>query len=66
MNESKKLETKRSPQILSEASFDDFFQKDDVLKMSVENIENVFEYVYKNILKEAVYPHLSKTKLDSI
>ncbi len=63
MNDLKIKKTKRNTQIKLKESFDDFFQKDNVLKMSEDNIENVFEFVYKNILQEAVYPHLSKTNL---
>ena len=41
-------------------SFERFFQEENILSLSDKNIDEVFFFLYNDILKEAVYPHLTK------
>jgi hypothetical protein len=61
MNNPGKLEFKRNNNQISEESVDKFFLEDDVLKLSIGNIDDVYSCIYDSILKEAVYPHLTET-----
>lgn len=37
-----------------------FFHNDNVLTLSDRNIDTIFDSIYDNFLKEAVYPHLTE------
>jgi len=47
----------------SEKMFNDLFSEKDIANMSNESIDSIFNSVYKYIMKDAVYPHLSGIKL---
>jgi hypothetical protein len=59
MNNSDKMKSKEINHSISEESINCFFQNDDVLMLSDDNIDAVFNSIYKNFLDEAVYPHLT-------
>ena len=58
MKETKILNQKKRESV-SEENTEKLFLKD-VLKLSKNSIDKLFEKVYGNILTEAVYPHLTE------
>jgi len=42
-----------------EIRFNDLFCEKDITNMSNESVDSIFDSVYKYIMKDAVYPHLS-------
>lgn len=48
--------------ILADNDFSFFIQNEDILNMSDEEINNVFDSLYGYIMKDAVYPHLESLK----
>jgi hypothetical protein len=60
MNNSEKMESKKTIHPISDESINCFFQNDDVLMLSDDSIDAVFNSIYNNFLDEAVYPHLTE------
>jgi len=48
---------------IDERRFSDLFSEKDIANMSNERVDSTFDFVYKYIMKDAVYPHLSGIKL---
>jgi hypothetical protein len=44
---------------IDEIRFSDLFSGKDIANMSNEGVDSLFDAVYKHIMKDAVYPHLS-------
>jgi len=51
--------TKQANSGFEEIRFNDLVSEKDIANMSNENIDSIFDVVYKHIMKDAVYPHLS-------
>jgi hypothetical protein len=49
---------------IDEKSFNDLFSEKDITNMSNESVDSIFDAVYKYIMKNAVYPHLSGIRLN--
>ena len=43
--------------------FNDLFSEIDIANMSNESVDGIFDAVYKFIMKDAVYPHLSGIRI---
>ena len=48
---------------VDEIRFGDLFGEKDIADMSNEGVDSIFDAVYKHIMKDAVYPHLSGIKV---
>ena len=60
MNNLEKMKSEKATHPISDESINCFFQNDDVLMLSEDNIDAVFNSIYSNFLDEAVYPHLTE------
>lgn len=59
MNNSDQMKSAKVSHLVLDESFNSFFQNDDVLKLSDKDIDNIYNKVSDNFLKESVYPHLT-------
>lgn len=49
---------------IDDVRFNDLVSEKDIANMSNESVDSIFGSVYKYIMKDAVYPHLSGIKLN--
>lgn len=61
-----KMELVKINHSISDERINCFFKIDDVLMLSDQNIDMIFNSIYDYFLKEAVYPHLTEVSKESI